>query len=64
MHTHHNPMISIPLLCFEVDKPSKILIKTSNAAEYIESNIQNIEALRIDDPISSMYEKNILTWFH
>ena len=27
------------MLGFEVDKPSKILIKTSSAAEYIESNI-------------------------
>ena len=27
------------LLGYEVDKPSKILIKTSNVMEYIESNI-------------------------
>ena len=39
------------LLDFEVDKPSKILIKTSNVAEYIESDIQNIDALITDDPI-------------
>ena len=35
----------------EVDKLFKILIKTSNAAEYIESETQNIEAPRTDDPI-------------
>ena len=39
------------LLSFEVNKPSKILIKTSNAAKYIESDIQNIEVPRTDDPI-------------
>ena len=39
------------LLGFEVDKPSEILIKTLNAREYIESDIQNIEAPRIDDLI-------------
>ena len=33
----------------EVDKLYEILIKTSNAAEYIESDIQNIEVPRIDD---------------
>ena len=37
--------------CSEVDKISKILIKTSNAADYIESDTQNIKAPRIDDPI-------------
>ena len=36
---------------FEVDKLFKILIKTLNATEYIESDIQNIETPRIDDPI-------------
>ena len=35
----------------EVDKLSKILIKTANAAENIESDIQNTELPRIDDPI-------------
>ena len=35
----------------KVDKPSEFLIKTLNAAEYIESDIQNIEAPRIDNPI-------------
>ena len=35
----------------KVDKPSKILIKISNAIEYIESDIQNTEASRRDDPI-------------
>ena len=34
-----------------VDKLSEVLIKTSNEMEYIESDIQNIEALRTDDPI-------------
>ena len=29
-----------------VSKPFEILIKTSNAVEYIESDIQNIEVLR------------------
>ena len=36
------------LLGSEVDKPSKILIKTSNAAKYIEPDIQNTKAQRID----------------
>ena len=36
---------------FEVDKLFKFLIKTSNAVEYNESNIQYTETLRIDDPI-------------
>ena len=39
------------LFGFEVDEVSKILIKTSSAEEYIESNIQNIEAPRTDDLI-------------
>ena len=38
-------------LGFEVDKISKILIKASNTAEYIDLVIQNIEAPRTDDPI-------------
>ena len=38
------------LLSPEVDQPSNFFIKTSNAAEYIESNIQKIETSRIDDP--------------
>ena len=50
----------IPLLHVEatqvfgskVDKPSEILIKTLNAIEYIELDIQNIEAPKIDDPIT------------
>ena len=42
----------IYVLGFEVDKISKILIKTLNATECIESNIQNIEALRVDNPIN------------
>ena len=39
------------LLGSEVNKLSKILIKTLNAVEYSESNVQNVEARRIDDPI-------------
>ena len=39
------------LLGSEVDKSYKILIKTSNVTEHIESNIQIIEAPRTDDPI-------------
>ena len=35
----------------EVNKPLKMLIKISNVAYYIESNIQNIKLPRIDDPI-------------
>ena len=35
----------------EVDELSKILIKTSNTAEFIESDVQNIEAPRTDDHI-------------
>ena len=35
----------------EVDKLFKNFIKTLNVVEYIESNIQNIETPRIDDPI-------------
>ena len=45
------------VLCSQVDKPSKILIKTSNAAKYIESDIQNIETPKIDDLSSIMNEK-------
>ena len=36
---------------FEVNKPSEFFLKTSNAMEYIESDIQNIEVLRTYDPI-------------
>ena len=35
----------------EVDKLYEILIKTSNATKYIESDIQKIEAPRTDNPI-------------
>ena len=38
------------LLVSEIDKPSKILIKTSNVAKYIKLDVQNIEALRTNDP--------------
>ena len=41
----------LSLVGSEVDKPLKILIKTSNEVKYIESNIQNTKAPRIDDPI-------------
>ena len=40
-----------PLLRYEVDKPSKILIKISSTMKDIELNIQNIEAPRRDDLI-------------
>ena len=39
------------LLGSDVDKLSEILIKTSNVVEFIESDIQNIEAPRTDDTI-------------
>ena len=45
------PYKSFYMLGSEVDKPSKIFIKTSNATEYIELYIQNIEAPRTDDTI-------------
>ena len=38
-------------------------IKIANIMEYIESDIQNIEALRTNDPPSSMYEKTYLQGF-
>ena len=41
----------IRVLGSKIDRPSNFFIKTSNAAEYIELDIQNIEALRIDNPI-------------
>ena len=39
------------MLGSEADKPSEFLIKTSNVAEYINLDIQNIKALRIDNLI-------------
>ena len=48
------------MLGFEVNKPSKIMIKILSVVEYIESDIQNIRASGIDDPISSMSEKTYL----
>ena len=39
------------MLGSKVDKLSKNFIKTSNAKEYIESDIQNIESPRTVDPI-------------
>ena len=41
------------MLGYEVNKPSKKLIKISNVAEYIISDIQNIKASKTDDPIIS-----------
>ena len=38
------------LFGYEVNEPSKILITTSHEVEYIESNIQNIETSRKNDP--------------
>ena len=35
----------------KIDKPFEFFIKTLNAAKYIESDTQNIEAPRIDNPI-------------
>ena len=35
----------------KVDKPSKILIKTSNVVEYIKSDIQNNKAIRTNNSI-------------
>ena len=54
-------MGNIGFLGFEVDKPSKILIKMSNAREYIESTIQNTEELRKDDLIIYFVCEDILT---
>ena len=51
------------LLSYEVNKPSKILIKKFSAAEYIKSYIQNIEAPRKDDPIIYHVWENILIRF-
>ena len=39
------------VLCCKVNNPSKILIKASSEMEYIELDIQNIKAPRIDDLI-------------
>ena len=50
------------VLSYEVDKPFKILIKTSNITEYIESAIQNIEVPRIYDPIDETKPRG--HWFH
>ena len=41
------------LMRSEADMPSKNLIKTWNVIEYIELDIQNIKALKIDDPIDN-----------
>ena len=41
----------VKILGFEVNKPFKILIKTSITIEFIESNIQNTKAPRTNNPI-------------
>ena len=48
---HIYKLALILLLGYEVGKPSKILIKISSTMDYIESDIQNFEAPRIDDII-------------
>ena len=47
----YTPIWGGVLLCSEVDKPSEFFIKTSNAEEYIEWDIQKIEAPRIENHI-------------
>ena len=47
----------------DVDKPSKILIKTSNAVEYIELDIQNAKSLWKNDPINWFVWDNIVVGF-
>ena len=44
-------LLKLLLLGSMVDKPFKILIKTSNDVEKIKPDIQNTEAPRIDDHI-------------
>ena len=44
-------MATLIFLGFEGDKPSKILIKTSNGMEYNKLDIQNIKTLRTNDHI-------------
>ena len=44
-------LIEILFLGSEVDRRSEFSIKTSNTMKYMKSDIQNIEAPRIDDPI-------------
>ena len=51
VHVRLENNLGYGLLGSEVNKPSKILIKISNVAKYIESNIQNIVVPRTDDPI-------------
>ena len=46
-----SPFFTLFLLGSEVDEPFKILIKTSNALEYIESYFQNTDAPRTNNPI-------------
>ena len=47
---HYQTMMTF-FLGYNVDKSSKILIKTSSAMKYIESNIQNRKAPRINNSI-------------
>ena len=50
-HIYSTNLATNFLIGFEVDKPSKIFIKTSNVIEYVELDFQNIKALRTDDLI-------------
>ena len=43
--------LTMAVMSSEDDKSSKILMKTLNAKEYIESNIQNIQVPIMDDHI-------------
>ena len=45
---------------YEVNKPSKILIKTLNASKYIQFNIQSLRHQEHMILISIMYEKTYL----
>ena len=52
------------MLGYEIDKPSKILIKISNAMEYIECDIQNTEPPGTNGHIILYVWENILTRFY
>ena len=51
------------MLGSEINKPFIFFIKTMNAVEYIELDVQNIEALRIDDPIIQYVRRSIIKGF-
>ena len=51
------------MLRFEFSKPFQILIKTSNAVEYIELNIKNTERLKTNYHIIYYKLKSMLTRF-